>query len=108
MDANSKLGSQYIEGDPHAQTLNGKLLAGILDRHAMVVVNGLDQKRVGIITRQRTTKDGVEKSVINFVIMSSDLIKHVDYVHIDDKRVHVLTKLLKSKNGKKLKLSIKK
>ena len=31
MDANSKLGSQYIEGDPHAQTLNGKLLAGILD-----------------------------------------------------------------------------
>ena len=74
MDANSKLGTQYIEGDSHAQTNNGRLLAGILDKHALTVINGLVQKRVGIITTERTTRDGLEQSVIDFVIMSSDLI----------------------------------
>ena len=44
--------------------------------------------------------DGVEQSVIDFVIMSSDLINHVEYMHIDDKRENVLTKLTKSKKGK--------
>ena len=38
-------------------------------------------------------KDGTEQSVIDFVIMRSDLIKHVEFVHVDDKKVHVLTKL---------------
>ena len=66
----------------------------------MIVVNGLIQKQVGLITRQRTTKDGTEQSVIDFVIMSSDLIEHLEYVHVDDKWVHVLTKFWKSKNGK--------
>ena len=70
MDANSKLGLHYIEGDPHGQSKNGKLLADILDRHALIVLNGLPEKRTGIITRQRTTIDGVEKSVIDFVITS--------------------------------------
>ena len=70
MDANSKLGPHYIEGDPHGQSKNGKLLADILDRHALIVLNGLQEKRTGIITRQRTTIDGVEKSVIDFVITS--------------------------------------
>ena len=101
MDANSKLGSHYVEGDPHVQTNNGRLLSGILDRHALIVTNGLVQKRVGIITRERNTRDGIEKSVINFIIMSSDLKKHLEYIHVDDKQVHVLTKLWKSKNGKK-------
>ena len=100
MDANSKLGSQYIKGDPHVQTSNGRLLAGILDRHALIVTNGLVQKRVGIIIRERTTSNGLEQSVIDFVIMSSDLIKHLEYIHVDDKRIHVLTKLWKSKDGK--------
>ena len=35
MDANSKLGSKYIEKDPHEQSRNSKLLADILDRHAL-------------------------------------------------------------------------
>ena len=77
MDANSKLGAQYVEGDPHAQTKNGRLLTGILDRHALIVTNGLVDKRVGLITRERTTQEGCGQSVIDFFIMSSDLIKHL-------------------------------
>ena len=101
MDANSKLGPVYIEADPHVQSNNGKLLADIIERHALFVLNGLKQKCVGLITIQRNTVDGVEQSVIDFVIMSSDLINHVEYMHIDDMRENVLTKLVKSKKGKK-------
>ena len=97
MDANSKLGPAYIEGDPHNQSQNGKLLAGILDRYALIVLYGLKEKSTGVITRQRNTEDGVELSVIDFVITSSDLIKHVMSVHIDDVREHVLVKIMKEK-----------
>ena len=45
------------------------------------------------------TLDGIEKTVIDFVVMSSDLIKHIESIHIDEERVHVLTKNLKTKSG---------
>ena len=45
MDANYKLGTQYVPGDPKEQTPNGRLLAGIVDIHAMFVANGLTTKR---------------------------------------------------------------
>ena len=104
MDANSKLGPMYVVKDPHEQSKNGKILADILDRHALVVVNGLQDKCVGVITRQRCTESGIEKSVIDFVVVSSDLVKHIDYMHVDDARENVLTKLLKSKRGKTTKV----
>ena len=44
MDANAKLGQQYIKGDPHSQSDNGKLLAEIINRHALCVVNSLRLK----------------------------------------------------------------
>ena len=73
MDANSKIGPEYIKEDPHSQLKNCKLLANILDRHALIVVNGLNQKCRGVITREKHTTDSIEKSVIYFVVMSSDL-----------------------------------
>ena len=103
MDANSKLGPNYIKGDPHSQSQNGKLLAGILDRHALIVLNSLKEKSTGIITRQRVTENGLEESVIDFVIMSSDLITHVTSVNIDDRREHVLVKLMKDKKKRIIK-----
>ena len=53
MDANSKLGPNYISGDPHEMSKNGKILAGIIERHGMCVVNGLINKRKGVITREK-------------------------------------------------------
>ena len=41
MDANSKLGPTFIEDDPHSQSKNGAVLAGIVNRHAMFVANSL-------------------------------------------------------------------
>ena len=86
MDANSKLGQKYIGGDPHEQSKNGKVLSEIVGRHALIVINGLTDKCTGIITRERSTVQGVERSVIYFVIVSGDLGNHIEYMHIDDKK----------------------
>ena len=44
MDANAKLGPRFIAQDPYEQSFNGKLLAGVIERHALCVVNGLAEK----------------------------------------------------------------
>ena len=59
------------------------------------MLKGLKNKCNGVITRSRSTCDGSETSVIDFVIASSDQINHIEYIHIDDRREHVLTKLVK-------------
>ena len=62
MDANSKLGKEFVPGDPHPQSPNGKILAEILLRHDLILCNGLKDKCKGTITRKRVTKDNVEES----------------------------------------------
>ena len=99
MDANAKLGPKYIHDDPYDQSSNGKILAEIIDRHALCVANGLPGKREGLITRQKETVIGIKKSVIDFVIISRDLLEHMEKILIDDQRKHVLTKNRKTKNG---------
>ena len=41
MDSNSKLGNSFIPLDPHQQSANGKVLAGIIQRNDLVVAKGL-------------------------------------------------------------------
>ena len=41
----------------------------------------------------------MKKSIIDFVIVSNDLMEHIDEIHVDDERTHVLTKNTKTKNG---------
>ena len=80
MDSNSKLGPDFITNDPHQQTNNGKLLAGIIQRHGLVVANALNAVCVGKITRRRETVKGIEESIIDHVIISSDLVKYLQSV----------------------------
>ena len=98
MDANSKLGPDWIKKDPHNQSQNGRILAGILQRHNLTVVNSLN-KCSGLITRRRVTREGVEESVIDFVIISNDLLEDIASMEIDEHRDHVLTKYSKTKKG---------
>ena len=98
MDANSKLGNTLIPGDMHKQSDNGKILAGILERHSLMLGNNMDVCQ-GLITRQRITKHTIEKSIIDFVIISEDLKKDVKAIIIDDERKHVLTRMTKTKKG---------
>ena len=73
LDSNSKLGPDYVPNDPHDQSPNGLLLAGVIDRHGLCVANGFRDKCRGTITRKRVTKESTEESVIDHVIISKDI-----------------------------------
>ena len=60
IDANSKLGPKYIQGDPHVMSPNGALLAGIIERQNLSVGNASSKCR-GTITQRRDTKYRSEK-----------------------------------------------
>ena len=105
LDANSKLGSTYVENDPHVMSANGKILEGIVQRNGLIVANGLKGKSEGVITRQRSTVQGVEKSVIDYVLISEDLESHLTRCCIDDQQRNILTKISKTKQGIKRKES---
>ena len=102
MDANSKMGSVHIPGDPNQMSENGKVLEGVLERHALVVANGLDGKVSGIITRERTTTERSEKSAIDLVCISKELEEEVDKIEIDEEKKFVLEKITKTKKKTKV------
>ena len=81
------------------QSQNCKVLAGIIDRHTFCVAYGIVDKRKGLITREKNTTLGLKRSVIDFVIISRDLIEHMEHIHIDDERLHVLTMNRERKTG---------
>ena len=98
LDANSKLGSKYIKNDPHSMSSNGIILSGIIERHGLIVANGLAQKSSGVITRKRSTIHRTEASAIDFVCISSDMQESLVSIQIDEERKHVLTSFTKRKN----------
>ena len=94
MDSNSKLGRHFIPLDPHEQSANGKVLAGIIERNNLVVANGLNAKCVGAITRRRVTSKSTEESIIDHVIISCE---YLESILIDEEGHHSLTKIFKNK-----------
>ena len=98
MDANAKLGPEYIAKDTHEMSGNGKILASIIERHVLSVANE-SSRCTGSITRQRFTKHRTERSCIDLVIFSSDLNDSFKSLHIDEERKHVLTRIQRKKTG---------
>ena len=96
LDANSKLGPERLPKDKHPMSNNGKILAAIIDRHALFVVNSSDKCK-GSVTRRRVTTERIEESSIDLVITSSDMIEHLVSLEIDEERKHVITKLASKK-----------
>ena len=105
MDSNSKLGPEIIPQDPHNQSQNGAILAGIIERHGLVVGNSLSAKCVGSITRRRKTINSEEESIIDHVLISEDLENDLESIIIDEEGENALTKVLKTKKGVKTKSS---
>ena len=105
MDANSKLGAHMIEGDPHGQSENGKILAGIIQRNALHVVNNSKTKCIGKITRRRITRKKKEESIIDFVLGCDEMYDMIEELVIDEKKEVALASFKKTKNGFKTKES---
>ena len=99
LDANSKLGPEFVPGDPNTISPNGKILKGIIERHALCVANGVASKSSGVITRCRNTIKGSEESVIDYVIVSDDMLPYLMSLQVDDQRKNVLTSITRNKKG---------
>ena len=104
MDANSKVGKKYIPRDPHDISQNGAILAQIVERQQLTIANGTDTC-TGTITRRRQTKDRVEVSAIDMVILCNDMTQNLEKMTIDEEKKHVLTKVSKTKKGVNVKES---
>ena len=104
MDANAKVGSQVIKGDPHKMSNNGKLMLDIIERQNLIITNGLDTCK-GTITRERTFENKSERSVIDYIVVCEKLLKHLLEIWIDEDKVHVLARHVKTRNGSKVIMS---
>ena len=82
-------------------TRNGKLLMDIVERQNLVVTNSLDICK-GTITRERVFEKKVERSVIDYILICEELSRYILEVTIDEERVHVLSRYVKSKSGKRV------
>ena len=69
-DFNAKLGSDVIKGDIHSMSKNGQLLWDVIKTFNLEVINTADICR-GVLTRIKATKKKVEKSVLDYVIVSN-------------------------------------
>ena len=101
MDANAKLGSEVIKGDPHKMSSNGKIMYDLVERQDLVVVNALDICK-GIITRERVYENKVEKSVIDYIIISQGLLKFLLDMQVFEDKEYVLARYVKNKKGTKI------
>lgn len=101
MDANAKIGKDYIKGDPHTMSSNGRLFLDVSLRQHLVIANTLDFCE-GVITRERKVEQNIERSVIDYIAMCEDMYKHLKEIKIDDKKVNVLSRYVKSKTGRKI------
>ena len=102
MDANCKLGPEMIEGDPHNQSENGKILSGIIQRNALNVINSIKEKCTGKYTRVRTTKHKKEQSIIDFVIGCDIMTDMITGLVIDEGKLNALASFRKTKTGTKV------
>ena len=102
LDANAKLGKTFAEKDPHEISPNGKILAEIIKRHALIVANGDKEKVSGAITRKRITTIGIEESIIDFAIFCRGLLNDFETMEIDENKNHVLTRYKKRRKKKEI------
>ena len=70
------------------------MLAAIIDRQSLFVVNSSD-KCNGLITRRRVTTQQTEEGSITLVITSSDMVDHLVSLEVDEERKHVIKKTYK-------------
>ena len=97
LDANAKVGFEVLDQDLHSTSGNGKTLLEMIMRQNLYIANTFDQCQ-GVITRQRHTVNGIEKSVLDYVIICDKLKDFFNTMIIDEARTHVLTRFT-VKNG---------
>jgi hypothetical protein len=91
LDANAKVGKSVIPSDTKETSENGKLLINLIERENLYLQN-ISQFCKGVITRQRNTKNGVERSVIDYILTCEKLNRYFEEMIIDDGQTFTLMK----------------
>ena len=102
-DSNAKLGPEWIKDDPHPISENGKLLAQMIERQELSIINNVCKG--GPITRKRLVKGKEEASCIDFILASNDLAKNLSQAFIDKEQLYCLMKLCTTKGFPSVKRS---
>ena len=97
LDANAKLGSDIIKGDPHQRSSNGELLLGTVTRNNLIVCNST-ALCTGVITRTRSTVNGDEESVIDFMIVCEELFALMTEMRVDEEKNYAVESCVKVGN----------
>ena len=101
LDANAKVGNSIISLDPNNMSENGRLLLNILERENLHLLNS-SPLCTGVITRQRITKQSVEKSVIDYMITCDRLFVYLEQMSIDEEQHFSLVKYASMKGRPKV------
>ena len=104
-DSNAKLGPLWIKGDPHEMSDNGRLLAEMIGRQELSIINNSSKCTGGPITRRRMVNGREEKSCIDFILASQDLTNCLDCALIDSQQLYALTKYTTTKGIPSIKKS---
>ena len=99
LDANAKVGKNIIPLDPNEISENGKLLVDLIKRENLQIQNISPLCR-GTITRQRITKRGDEKSILDYIITCDKLNELIEL--IDEEQNFSLMKYASIKGKQKI------
>ena len=100
MDANAKIGKEKLKDDPNEQSNNGRIMLEMVERQGLEIANVLDQCK-GLITRERISGNKTEKAVLDYILICERMKEFLENMIVDEERVHVLTKYVNKKTGKK-------
>ena len=101
---NAKLGKDSIKGKIHDMSTNGEHLMSVIGKYNnLTVVNSLDICR-GLFTRVNN-KNTMEKSIMDYVLVSNDLVSLIVGLQIDDGKL--FTPWRKLKGGKRFLITMR-
>ena len=92
-DFNAKLGAEIIRGEIYQMSNNGARLNGIIEKYNLAVLNPLEICS-GTFTWVKNNIP-VEKSVLDYVITSQDLVSSMNSLKIDEAKEFTLWRSLK-------------
>ena len=85
-DFNAKLGKDVIGGDVHPVSPNGKLLFSLCNKYNLFVLNSSNLCK-GVFTRIHNYRNKVEKSVLDYVLISANLYPQFISMHIYEEKL---------------------
>ena len=97
MDGNLHCGEEVIRGDPNVTNANGKLFRTFLNNNQSIALLNRSDKCEGKITRRRNKGKKVEEAILDFALVSEELLPFFEKMIIDEEKKFPLTSYLNRK-----------